>query len=557
MNSDIQAEGSSPVIEAIFPDPLATLAELEDRYPRRDLPEGAMVTRVGPSPTGFMHIGTLYVGLLSERFAHQTGGACFIRIEDTDKKREIEGAADFIFRAFEHFDVAFDEGCGSDAATSGRYGPYTQSRRSAIYHSGVKHLLEQGLAYPCFCTAEELEGVRARQQARGARPGYYGEWALWRDRSAADVTEALSRGTPYVIRFKSGGDIERKVRVEDLIYGDRLVAENDQDIVIMKSDRLPTYHLAHILDDHLMRTTHVIRGDEWLPSLPTHVQLFDAFGWTPPAYAHIAPINKMDGSSKRKLSKRKDPEASVSYFVDLGYPAGALIEYLLNLANSNFEDWRKAHPLADYREFTVSFEKLGNSNGPLFDFVKLDSISRDVVARLSTADLSAGLIAWAKIHDPTFIALLETDPEYTMRILDIERDGPKVRKDLAKWSDVRPEIECFFDSEFRQTRAAENPLIENLADVVPPIVKAFMETYNPDDDREVWFDKIKAIARDNGFAEKAGDFKRNPEAFRGTVADVAKVFRVILTGRAQTPDLHSVMRAMGQERVFARLSDAL
>lgn len=543
------------IVATVFPEPLATLDELEQRYPPRDLPENAMVTRVGPSPTGFMHIGTLYVGLLSERFAHQSGGACFIRIEDTDKKREVEGAADFIYDGFDRFEIAFDE--GENANSKGPYGPYVQSRRAALYHSGVKHLLEQGLAYPCFDTAEELEGLRARQQAVGARPGYYGEWAAWRDRPIEDVQAAFRAGTPHVIRFRSPGDMERKVRTDDMIYGERLVAENDHDIVIMKSDGLPTYHLAHIIDDHFMRTTQVIRGDEWLPSLPTHLQLFEAFGWTPPAYAHIAPINKMDGGSKRKLSKRKDPEASVGYFVDLGYPPDALIEYLLNLANSNFEDWRKENPTEDYRQFVVSFEKLRNSNGPLFDFVKLDSISREVVARLSTEALTAELLAWADVYDAEFAALLRQDPDYTTRILGIEREGPKVRKDIAKWSDVRSEMEFFFDSRFQQTPAADNPLLATVAAEVPQIVASFMETYSPDDDGEAFFEKLKTIARDNGFAEKAGDYKKNPEAFKGTVADVAKVFRVLLSGRAQTPDLSSVMRAMGRDRVFARLSAAL
>lgn len=543
------------IVATVFPEPLATLPELEQRYPPRELPENAMVTRVGPSPTGFMHIGTLYVGLLSERFAHQSGGACFIRIEDTDKKREVEGAADFIYDGFDRFEIAFDE--GENADSKGPYGPYVQSRRAGLYHSGVKHLLEQGLAYPCFDTAEELEALRARQQAVGARPGYYGEWAAWRDRPIEEVRAAFRAGTPYVIRFRSPGDMERKVRTDDMIYGERLVAENDHDIVIMKSDGLPTYHLAHIIDDHFMRTTQVIRGDEWLPSLPTHLQLFEAFGWTPPAYAHIAPINKMDGGSKRKLSKRKDPEASVGYFVDLGYPGDALIEYLLNLANSNFEDWRKENPTADYRQFVVSFEKLRNSNGPLFDFVKLDSISREVVARLSTEALTAELLAWADVYDAEFAALLRQDPDYTTRILGIEREGPKVRKDIAKWSDVRPEMEFFLDSRFQQTPAADNPLLENVAAEVPQIVASFMETYSPDDDGEAFFEKLKTIARDNGFAEKAGDYKKNPEAFKGTVADVAKVFRVLLSGRAQTPDLSSVMRAMGRDRVFARLNAAL
>lgn len=554
MTSPLSSEDLVAVAAAVFPQDVMTLDALESRYPPRTLPDGAMVTRVGPSPTGFMHIGTLYVGLICERFAHQTGGACFIRLEDTDRKREVEGAADLIFGGFDHFGVRFDE----HSRVGGAYGPYVQSERAFAYHAAVRALMERGLAYPCFATAEELDAMRALQQAQGARPGYYGKWAKWRDRPAAEVMAELQAGTPFVVRFRSPGDIERKTTVDDLIYGERTVAENDQDIVILKSDGLPTYHMAHVVDDHFMRTTHVIRGDEWLPSLPTHLQLFEAMGWTPPAFAHIAPINKLDGSSKRKLSKRKDPEATVSYFIDLGYPPEAVIEYLLNLANSNFEDWRRDNPTADYRDFAFTMDKLKNSNGPLFDFVKLDNISRDVVARLSTEDLREQVTAWAKVFDPEFAARLEAEPDYSLRFLGIERDGPKVRKDIAKWADVRAEVDFFFDDVFDQTPLSLDAVSDRLtADDVRAIVQAFMASYDPADSSEAWFDKIKAVARDNGFAEKAGDYKRDPDAFKGTVADVAKVFRVLLAGRPQTPDLYSIMQAMGQDRVFARLSRAL
>lgn len=554
MTSPLSPEDLAAVVAAVFPEEVLTLDALEARYPPRDLPAGAMVTRVGPSPTGFMHIGTLYVGLICERFAHQTGGACFIRLEDTDRKREVEGAADLIFGGFDHFGVRFDE----HSRTGGAYDPYVQSERAFAYHAAVRALMERGLAYPCFATAEELDAMRALQQAQGARPGYYGKWAKWRDRPAAEVMAELKAGTPFVVRFRSPGDIERKTTVDDLIYGERTVAENDQDIVILKSDGLPTYHMAHVVDDHFMRTTHVIRGDEWLPSLPTHLQLFEAMDWTPPAFAHISPINKLDGSSKRKLSKRKDPEATVSYFIDLGYPPEAVIEYLLNLANSNFEDWRRDNPTADYRDFAFTMEKLKNSNGPLFDFVKLDNISRDVVARLSTEDLRDQVIAWGRTFDPDFAARLDAEPDYSLRFLGIERDGPKVRKDIARWSDVRAEVDFFFDEVFAQTPLSLDAVSDRLtADDVRPIVQAFMAVYDPADSSEVWFDKIKAIARDHGFAEKAGDYKRDPDAYKGTVADVAKVFRVLLAGRPQTPDLYSIMQAMGQERVFERLSGAL
>ncbi|HEY0027408.1 MAG TPA: glutamate--tRNA ligase [Allosphingosinicella sp.] len=547
----------SALVAALFPGAVPTPEELARRYPSRSLPEGGMVTRIGPSPTGFMHIGTLYVGLLSHQFAEQSGGVSFLRIEDTDKKREVAGAIDFILRSFDHFGIEFDEGLNRDGVERGQYNPYTQSHRKPIYECFVRHLVEQGQAYPCFCSPEELDAIRREQQARGIPPGYYGEWAIWRHRPLADALAALSEGKPYVIRFRSSGDVERRIVAHDLLFGDREVPENNQDIVILKSDRLPTYHLAHVVDDHLMGTTHVIRGDEWLSSLPIHLQLFEALRWPAPVYAHVAPINKMDGGSRRKLSKRKDPEASVGYFIELGYPPEAVIDYLLNVANSNFEEWRKDHPNADFRAFPLSFGRLRGSSGPLFDFPKLDSISREKVALLSPAALYDHVLAWACEYDAELGALLSSDPDYGRRIFAIERDGEKTRKDIAKWSDVGESMEFFFDERFVLDLDTAVGLLAPLdAEEVRAIVAAFEIFYDQDDGRDKWFEKIKAIARARGFADKAGDYKRNPEAYKGTVSDVAKVFRVLLTGRTQTPDLHAVMRAMGRERVLARLAIA-
>jgi glutamyl-tRNA synthetase len=378
---------------------------------------------------------------------------------------------------------------------------------------------------------------------------------VWRNKPLEEAVEAIKAGRPYVIRYRSPGDPEKKMTFNDLLFGERTVPESDQDIVIMKADRLPTYHLAHVVDDHLMRTTHVIRGDEWLPSLPLHLQLFQSLGWTPPAYAHIAPINKLDGNSKRKLSKRKDPEASVSYFVDLGYPQVALLEYLLNLANSNFEDWRKENPDLSYRAFPVTMERLAKSNGPLFDFTKLDNIARDVVARMSAAEVYDALLDWAKAHDEPFAALLEANADYAVKVLGIERGGANARKDIARWADAKALILPFFDSEFALTPGQALELLGNrTADDIRDIVADFRAGYSPADGKEEWFAKVKAIAVARGFAEKPGDYKRNPELYKGTVADVAKIFRVLLMGQLQTPDLHEIMLAMGQERVFKRLS---
>ncbi len=551
----VNFESKTKLIESIFSDSLLTLDELERKYPPRKLGEKAMVTRVGPSPTGFMHIGTLYTALLSERFAHQSNGVFFLRIEDTDKKREVAGAADFISEAFAHFKVPIDEGRDVSGAEHGLYGPYTQSARMSIYHSYVKHLLEQGNAYLCFCTVEDLARIREEQTIKKVRTGYYGEWALWRDRPINEVAEMLTAGKPYVIRFRANRDYDRKMVVEDLILGKRTLPENEQDIVIMKSDRLPTYHLAHVVDDHLMRTTHIIRGDEWLSSLPTHLQLFEVLGWQPPAYAHIAAIQKLENSSRRKLSKRKDPEANIGYFEEQGYPPEALIEYLLNLANSNFEDWRKANPQSHYSEFPLTFEKLQSSNGPLFDFKKLEDISRDILARLSAEELYGQAVEWAEKHDTPFAALLKEDPDYTKRILSIERGVPNARKDIRKLSDIKPEIDYFFDKHFQLTPSeVEEKLSSIPIDEVREIVKEFVDGYRPEDSKEEWLEKMKLIACNHGFAPSNAELKKNPTTFKGGMADVAKIFRVLLAGRIQTPDLYTIMQIMGRERVLRRLS---
>ena len=548
-------ENKGKIIESIFSDPLPTLEELERKYPPRELGEKAKVTRVGPSPTGFMHIGTLYTALLSERFAHQTNGVFFLRIEDTDKKREVEGATDFISEAFAHFKLPIDEGRDVSGSEHGLYGPYTQSARMVIYHSYVKRLLEQGNAYLCFCTVEDLERIREEQKNEKVRTGYYGKWALWRDRPIKEVAEMLAAGKPFVIRFKANGNYDRKMVIDDLILGERTLPENDQDIVIMKSDRLPTYHLAHVVDDHLMRTTHVIRGDEWLSSLPTHLQLFEVLGWPPPAYAHIAAIQKVEKSSKRKLSKRKDPEANIGYFDELGYPPEALIEYLLNLANSNFEDWRRAHPQSHYREFTLTFEKLRSSNGPLFDFKKLEDISREILARLSAEELYGQALAWAEKHDAPFAGLLKEDPDYTKRILSIERGVPNARKDIRKLSDIKPDVDYFFDQHFQLTPSEVAEKLNFIPlDEIRRIVKEFVDGYRPEDSKEEWFEKMKSIARNHHFAESNAELKKNPTIFKGGMADLTKIFRLLLAGRMQTPDLYTIMQIMGQERVLRRLS---
>lgn len=551
-------ENKKKIIESIFSESLPTPDDLEKKYPPRELEEGAMVTRIAPSPTGFMHIGGLYTALISERFAHQTDGLFYLRIEDTDRKREVQGASELISESLDRYNIKIDEGQNISGDEFGAYGPYKQSERKEIYKTFIKSLLERDLAYPCFDTQEDLDRVHEQQKELDVRPGYYKQWARWRDKSTKEVLQALEEGRPYVIRFRSSGDFNNKVSVQDVLKGNRELSENDQDVVIMKSDGLPTYHLAHVVDDHLMRTTHVIRGDEWLSSLLLHLQLFKSMGWQPPQYGHVAPIQKLEGSSKRKLSKRKDPEANVGYYDEHGYPEDAVIEYLLNLANSDFEDWRKANPNRDVHEFSLTFEKLSNSNAPLFDFVKLDNISKEVIARYSAEDVYSKGLGWAKKHDTEFAQTLQQDPDYSKKVLDIDRGTEKTaRKDLSKWSEMKKEMEYFFDESFHVgTEDISRKLPEFGVGDIKKIVESFIVEYDEKDSKDQWFDKIKKIARKNGYAESTKEFKRDPNSYKGTVAEIAKVFRVLVTGRVQTPDLYSLMQVMGKDRVFKRLSIA-
>ena len=543
------------LIDKIFPDPLPSVEEIEKKYAPRALPEGAKVTRIAPSPTGFMHIGGIYSALISERIAHQSGGVFYLRIEDTDTKREVEGATDLISSSLGAYGLAPDEGVDVSGVEHGNYGPYSQSCRREIYQAYIKKLLEEGRAYPCFSTVEELERIRKGQEVRGERLGYYGSWALSRGLSAEEAEARIDAGIPYVIRYKSLGDYNHKITVNDTIKGKREFPDNDLDIVIMKSDRLPTYHFAHVVDDHLMGTTDVIRGDEWMPSLPLHIQLFREMGWKVPRYAHIAPIQKMDGSSKRKLSKRKDPEASVTFYDEEGYSHEAVVEYLLNLANSNFEDWRKQNPSADYHDFPFSLKKMNNS-GALFDFTKLNSVSREVIGRMSADEVFERAHAWAKIYDVDLAARMESNRDYVRSIFNIEREGARnVRKDISKWSDVKEEIRYFFDDQFSLDREAfESQLSDNLRKDWPEMVRLFAEGYNPEESKDEWFGRMLEIATGLGYARNGKEYKAAPENFRGDISDVVKVFRVLITGKTQSPDLYSIMRVMGPERVLKRVN---
>ena len=540
------------IINLIFPNPLPTPAEIEAKYPPRQLPDGAKVTRVAPSPTGFMHIGGIYAGLLSERVAHQSGGKFYLRIEDTDQKRKVDGAVELISNSLGRYGIYADEGVDKDGRDYGPYAPYTQSQRKDIYQAYIKDLLEKGLAYPCFCATEDLDIMRKIQEKTGVRPGYYGKYAKCRNLSDDEILANLKAGKPFVIRFKSMGDNNKRMIIKDLIKGDLALPENDIDVVIMKGDGLPTYHFAHAIDDHFMGTTHVTRGDEWISSVPLHIQLFVALGWKAPKYAHFAPLQKSDNGNKRKLSKRHDPEANIMYFWEKGYPENALIEYLLNLINASFEDWRRNNPDKNAFDFPVNFNKISNAAGALFDFVKLNSISKDVVAAMSADQVFEAVLKWAKEYNPAFATRLSDNRDYVTKILNIERNiGKKSRKDLTKWEDVENDIAYFFDDLFQPNPALLNPISES---DVRAIADEFVAVYRDTDDKDTWFNHIKAIAEKHGFATDMKAYKENPSAFKGNVSDVAKVLRVLVTGRDKTPDLYQIMQILGIDRIQRRLS---
>jgi len=542
------------MIEMLFPSPEFSPEDIERRYPPRDLRKSAKVTRVAPSPTGFMHIGGIFAGLLSERLAHQSEGVFYVRIEDTDKKREVEGAAKLIMESFEMFHIPVDEGESATGEDIGNYGPYRQSERAEIYKTFVKKLIEEGKAYPCFCPPEELEEMSNEQRDKKISPGYYGEWAKWRDRSDEETMQELEKNTPFVIRFKSSGNYNKRVEFEDLIKGELSLPENDQDVVIMKSDGLPTYHFAHVVDDHFMWTTHALRGEEWLSSTPLHLELFKSLGWEPPRYGHFPAINKLEGKSKRKLSKRKDPEANVTFYDQEGYPTDAIKEYLLNLIDSDFEEWRTKHPDTDNKEFPVTLEHLKGSAGPLLDMVKLQDIAKNCIGKLSADEVYNQSLEWAKKYDPELARMLEDDPDYAKSIFSIERGSEKPRKDIARWSDVQHHIEYFFDDTFNSSEINYSELLPNIShQEIEKIIDTFLSMYDEKDKKDEWFEKIKQTASSAGYAENVKSFKKSPEKYKGHVGDVAMVLRVLLTGRRETPELFYIMKTLGTDRIKKRL----
>ncbi len=535
----------------LFPDGTETPEQLEARYPVRNIPEGAVVTRMAPSPTGFVHLGNLVQGLTSERMAHQSGGVLFLRVEDTDAKREVPGAVKVLIETLKHYGIHFDEGATMDG-DSGVYGPYRQRQRADIYPVYAKTLVEPGMAYPCFCTEEELTAMREVQEANKENTGYYGKYAIWRDRPLEDVQSQLAQGKPWVLRFRSTGNIANQFKFHDLVKGELTVTENDIDHVLLKSDGIPTYHFAHAVDDHLMRTTHVVRGDEWLPTLPFHIQLFKALGFKLPKYVHIGPLMKMDGTSKRKLSKRKDPELALTFYKAEGFPVTAVYEYIMTLLNSNYEDWRRANPDVDATAFPFSPKKL-NPAGNLFDYAKLTDVSKNVIAKLSAEKAYELLLEWAKEFDPDFGDKLAADPVYATKILAIGRGGKKPRKDLATWKEAKPYMGFFYDEYLARP---EFPA-QFAKDTVSRVLEKFLAVLDIADDSAAWFDKVKAITTEIGFTTDMKAYKADPSAFPGTVADVSGFIRLAVTGKTNSPDLYTVMQILGYDRTVQRIRSAI
>lgn len=534
----------------MFPDVTDTPADLEQRFPPRDLPEGARVTRIAPSPTGYLHLGTLYTGLVNRLTASATGGVFYFRLEDTDKKREIDGGADDILKGFADYGVVIDEGFTAPGQETGAYGPYQQSRRASLYHTYVKALVAQGLAYPCFCTPEELDTVRKRQEQEKRRTGYYGADARCRSLTPDEAAQRIEQGQPYVVRLRSPGDESRRVAFDDLIKGKIEMPENDQDVVLLKTDGIPTYHFAHAVDDHLMHTTHVIRGDEWISSVPIHLQLFKVLGFRAPKYAHVSPLMKEENGGKRKLSKRKDPEAAVHFYAQQGYPADSVVEYLMTVADSGFEAWRRCNPTADRRTFPFNLKKMSVS-GALFDLNKLCDVSKNVIAGMEADTVTAAITAWADAYAPEFAALLHRDPAYARAIFAIDRGGAKPRKDLASWSDAPAYAAYFFDETFEGPGALPDNVTPADANA---ILAAYQAAYTPAADRTEWFEGIKALCPALGYCPDTKEYKQNPTAYKGSAGDVSTVIRLAVTGRRNTPDLCEILRLLGQERVKARLA---
>ena len=548
--------------ELIFPDVTETVEMLEKRYPKRNLDKNAIVTRFAPSPTGFLHTGALFTTLVDKLLALKSNGTYYLRIEDTDSKREVKGSVKLFTDELRKFGLAPEEGVISETEETGEYGPYRQSKRANIYRVCAKYLVKKGLAYPCFCTQEMIDTTRKAQEANKIVPGYYGVYAKCRNISVDESIKRVENGEEYILRFRSHGSHLQKTSFIDGGRGKIELAQNDQDIVLIKKDGLPTYHFAHVVDDHFMRTTHVVRGEEWIPSTPIHLELFEAMDFEKVTYVHVPLIMIKEGESKRKLSKRKDKEAAVSYFLKAGYEKDAMIEYLMTIANSDFESWRAKEKDANIFDFNFKINKM-SSSGSLLDIPKLNDISKEYIAKLDSTTLLEKVLNWAKEYDNNLLEILNRDLEYTKKIFALERDNAKkVRKDIYKWEDILPTFFYFFNDLFKADiekngREYENLLKENTklsSNVINQALSMYLESYNENHTKEEWFDNLKNTASKLGFCTDMKEYKKNPDLYIGSTADFASIIRIAITNRKNSPDIYEIMKILGKDEVYSRLS---
>ena len=538
--------------QLLFPNITKAPQDMEDMYPPRALKDGARVTRFAPSPTGFLHFGNLFTCMVSYKTAKTTDGVFYVRVEDTDQKRKVEGAIDVMLKGLSVYGINADEGVVGDEKEIGNYGPYYQSARVEIYQTYAKALVEQGLAYPCFCSADELDEIRSAQENESIK-GYWGKWAKCRDLSFEQIKANIDAGMSWTLRLKSPGELDKKCYFDDMIKGKIEMPENVQDVVLLKSDGIPTYHFAHAVDDHLMRTTHVVRGDEWISSVPIHLQLFKVLGFKPPKYAHVSPIMKEENGGKRKLSKRKDPEAAVTYYAEEGYPQESVNEYMMTLANSNFEDWRRMNKTEPIEKFPFNLKKMSVS-GALFDIVKLTDVSKNVISLMPADKVFELSYAWAKEYQPQLAELFAQDEAKATAILNIDREGKKPRKDIAKWSDVLDYVSYMYDETFVPNYELNGNATPALA---VKVIEEYIKVVNLDDDKDAWFGRMKDVCPLVGCTPNVKEYKAEPEKFAGHVGDVSTIIRVALTGRTNTPDLFAITALLGEDTVKARLNSAL
>ncbi len=537
----------------IFKEDLYTLEELEKMYPKRNLKEGAMVTRFAPSPTGFLHTGSLFASLIAYKLASQSDGVFYIRLEDTDQKREIEGSGDVVFEQLKLFGITPSEGYLGTNNEKGNYGPYVQSKRAKIYHSVIKHMINLGLAYPCFCSQDDLKEMRQNQEINKENFGYYGKYAKCRNLTIDEAYEKILNNEPYVIRFKSHGDYKNKVVINDLIRGRLELSENDQDIIIMKSDLLPTYHFAHLVDDHFMHTTNVTRGEEWLPSLPVHIELFNALGFELPKYAHLPVVMKNDNGVRRKLSKRKDFEAAVSYFIEKGYPKQGFIEYLMTIANSNYEKWREENPKSDYHEFDLTFDKM-SLDGALFDLMKLNNLCKEAISRMTKDEIVNESYQYAKEYNKDLLDLINRDINYYKEILNIEREKENPRKDYANYEEIFDKIKFFYDDYYLKE---EIDFLDYNIDTVKLVLNTYKDKLNLEKFEEEWFNDLKETAISINFAASPKEYKKNKELYLGSVGDFAAIIRIAISGRNQIPNPYYCLKILGLNKVLERFDYVL